>query len=67
MIKVNQANWERIARVVLGIVMLALGWGGFVPGVWGVVLQWLGFVTLLTGLIGWCPLYSLFRFSTKST
>lgn len=33
MIKVNQANWERIVRVVLGIVMLALGWGGFVPGV----------------------------------
>lgn len=67
MIKVNQANWKRIVRVVLGIVMLALGWGGFVPGVWGVVLQWLGFVPLLTGLISWCPLYSLFRFSTKST
>jgi hypothetical protein len=32
-----------------------------------VVLQWLGFVPLLTGLIGWCPLYALFRFSTKST
>jgi hypothetical protein len=66
MIKVNEAGWDRIARIVLGIVMLALGWGGIVTGVWGTVLQWLGFVPLLTGLIGWCPLYSLFHFGTKS-
>jgi hypothetical protein len=43
-----------------------LGWGGFVTGTFGVILQWLGFVPLITGLIGWCPLYSLFRFGTKT-
>lgn len=66
MIKVNEAGWDRIARIVLGIVMLALGWGHLVSGPWDVILQWLGFVPLITGLIGWCPLYSLFRFGTKS-
>ncbi len=66
MIQVNEAGWDRIARIVLGIVMLALGWGNVVTGVPGIVLQWLGFVPLLTGLIGWCPLYSLFRFRTKA-
>lgn len=66
MIKVNEAGWDRIVRIILGIVMLVLGWGGFVPGVLGAILQWLGFVPLLTGLIGWCPLYSLFRVGTKS-
>jgi len=66
MIKVNEAGWDRIARIVLGIVMLVLGWGHFVPAPWDVILQWLGFVPLITGLIGWCPLYSLFRFGTKS-
>jgi hypothetical protein len=25
---VNEAGWDRIARVVLGIVLLALGWSG---------------------------------------
>jgi hypothetical protein len=65
MVKVNEAGWDRIVRVVLGIVMLALGWGGFVGGWLGVALQWLGFVPLVTGLIGWCPLYSIFRFQTK--
>ena len=52
MIKVNEAGWDRIARIVLGIVMLVLGWGGFVTGTFGVILQWLGFVPLITGLIG---------------
>ena len=66
MIKVNEAGWDRIARIVLGIVMLGLGWGGFVTGTFGVILQWLGFVPLITGLIGWCPLYSIFRFGTKT-
>lgn len=65
MIQVNEAGWDRIARIVLGIVMLALGWGGIVTGVFGTILQWLGFIPLLTGLIGWCPMYSLFKIRTK--
>lgn len=62
---VNEAAWDRILRVVLGLAMLYLGWAGVVTGTLGTVLKFLGFVPLLTGLIGWCPLYSLLRFSTK--
>ncbi len=62
----NEAMWDRAIRIVLGAVLLYLGWGGVVTGALGVVLQWLGFVPLLTGLVGWCPLYSLFKFSTRS-
>lgn len=64
MFKVNEAGWDRIVRIVLGAVMLLLGWGGFVTGTWGVILQWLGFVPLITGLVGWCALYRIFGFST---
>ncbi len=66
MIQVNEAGWDRIVRILLGIGMLVLGWGGFVTGTFGVILQWLGFVPLITGLIGWCPLYALFHFRTKT-
>jgi hypothetical protein len=66
MFQVNEAGWDRIVRIVLGLAMLVLGWGGFVGGTFGVILQWLGFVPLLTGLIGWCPLYSLFHIKTKA-
>lgn len=63
--KVNEASWDRIVRVVLGILLLYLGWGGVVTGGLGTVLKILGFLPLLTGLVGWCPLYALFKFGTK--
>ena len=65
MFKANVANWDRIARVVLGIVLLVLGWGGIVTGGWGVFLKIIGFVPLLTGLLGYCPIYGLLKFGTK--
>lgn len=61
---INEAGWDRIVRTALGIVLLALGWGNVVEGTLGTVFQWVGFVPLATGLIGWCPLYSIFGFRT---
>lgn len=66
MIQANEAGWDRIVRILLGIGMLVLGWGGMVSGIWQPIFQWVGFIPLITGLIGWCPLYSLFHFRTKS-
>lgn len=57
---------DRVLRVVLGLVLLYLGWGGIVGGTLGVVLQYLGFIPLLTGIIGWCPLYTLFGLRTNA-
>ena len=62
---INEAGWDRIARIALGIVLLALGWGGVVDSALGTVFQYLGFVPLATGLLGWCPLYSVFGFRTN--
>lgn len=61
----NEAGWDRGVRVVAGVALLALGWGGVVEGGTGVVFKYLGFLPLLTGLLGVCPAYSLFRFSTR--
>ena len=66
MFKVNEANWDRIARVVLGVVLLYLGLGGVVAGPLGIVLDVLGAVLLLTGVVGFCPLYAVFKFGTKN-
>jgi hypothetical protein len=62
---INESGIDRIIRVVVGLVILGLGWGGVVTGGFGVFLKILGFIPLLTGLIGFCPLYTLFKFSTK--
>jgi hypothetical protein len=62
---VNQAGWERIARMLLGVVLLYLGWGGVVTGTAGTVFKWLGFLPIATGLVGWCPLYTVLKFRTN--
>ena len=55
----NIGGIERILRIVIGLVLVALAATGQI-GVWG----WLGLVPLATGLIGWCPPYSLLGINT---
>lgn len=59
MFKTNVGGLDRIARVLAGLVLLALTLTGTV-GVWG----WIGVVPLATGLLGSCPLYSVLGFNT---
>jgi len=67
MFKINEASWDRIARIVLGFILLFLGLGGTVTGILGVVFDILGVILLVTGVVGVCPLYMLFKFSTKKS
>lgn len=55
----NEHSIERVLRVGLGLGVLSLVFvGPQTP--WG----WLGLVPLLTGLLGSCPLYTAFGWST---
>lgn len=62
---VNEAGWERVLRVALGLVLLYLGWTGAVAGTLGTIFKVLGFVPLATGLVGWCPAYALLGLRTN--
>ena len=62
---INESSIDRILRVVVGIVLLALGWGGVVTGGLGLAFKIIGFIPLLTGLVGFCPLYALFKVKTN--
>lgn len=57
--KANVGSADRIIRLVLGVVIIALGF--YFKSWWGVV----GLVPLVTGLINFCPVYSLIGISTK--
>ncbi len=61
----NEAGLDRVARITLGLALLSLGWSGAVGGGVGIAVKIIGFVPLLTGLTGWCPLYTLAHFSTE--
>lgn len=57
--KANVGGIDRMARIVIGLVLIALAVTDTI-GVWG----WIGVVPLLTGLIRWCPLYPLLGISS---
>lgn len=55
----NEGQIDRTLRIILGLVLIALVFvGPQTP------LGWIGIVPLLTGLIGYCPLYSLLGLNT---
>ena len=59
MFKTNVGGLDRIARILAGLVLLALTLTGVI-GAWG----WIGLVPLATGLPSTCPLYSVLGFNT---
>ncbi len=61
----NEAGWDRSIRIIAGMVLLFLGWTNIIPGGFGVFLKYFGLLPLITGLIGFCPIYGLLKFKTK--
>ncbi len=60
----NVGSIDRGLRIVIGAILVALVFympDPFSP--WG----WIGVVPLATGLIGWCPPYSILGINTCST
>lgn len=63
--KPNESSMDRYIRVILGAVFLVLKFTGVVTGTFGWVLLALGAIALITGLIGFCPLYALLKIRTN--
>lgn len=59
---INEHPVERVARVGAGVALVALAATGTI-GVWG----YIGALPIATGLLGVCPIYSLFGISTCPT
>jgi hypothetical protein len=64
MFKINEGSADRVIRVVLGVVLLALYFMGTVTGTLGWVALVVGVIALATGAVGFCPLYAVLGLST---
>jgi hypothetical protein len=59
----NEGMLDRGLRILVGLALIAfpLGFFGLDHAyMWG----WIGLVPLVTGLVGWCPLYTAVGFKT---
>jgi len=59
---VNVGSADRMARIVVGLLLMILAATGTV-GMWG----WIGVVPLLSGIFRFCPAYSLLGINTCKT
>ena len=64
MFKQNVGGIDRALRIVLGILLPVLGMI-VIRGTTGTVISVIGLIPLVTGLVGFCPLYLPFKFSTN--
>lgn len=59
----NEGIVDRTLRIAVGLALIAVALGIFGPNYtspWG----WIGVIPLATGLIGWCPAYTLLGINT---
>ncbi|MDP2243375.1 DUF2892 domain-containing protein [Pseudomonas sp.] len=54
----NVGGIDKIARIVVGIALIVWAIAG------GPMWAWIGLLPLATGLLGWCPAYTLLGIKT---
>ena len=60
----NLSTVDRIVRVVIALAVAILYFTNVITGVLAIVLGILAVVLLATAVVGFCPLYAPFNFST---
>lgn len=61
----NIGTLDRVLRLIFAIVVAVLYFTGLISGTAAIILGILAAVFLLTSVVGFCPLYTLFGFSTR--
>jgi hypothetical protein len=56
----NESGFDRAFRVVLGVILLSLVFIG-PHTLWGLI----GLIPLVTGFVGFCPIYRVFKWHTN--
>ncbi len=63
----NMGSADRIVRVVFAVAVAVLYFTNVISGTLAIILGVLGLGFLLTSIVGFCPLYMPFKFSTKKS
>jgi hypothetical protein len=65
--KINESVLDRMIRLLVGIFLTILYFGGAVSSFWGVVLLVVAIFLVTTGAIGYSLVYSLLNFHTNKS
>lgn len=62
--KSNMSTADKFVRVLIGVLIAVLYYLNVISGTTAIVFLALGIVLLITSLVSFCPLYTLFGIST---
>lgn len=62
--KTNMGGMDRVVRLIIALVVVALYYFGVISGTLAAVLLVLAGIFVLTSLVSFCPLYTLFGINT---
>ena len=65
--KKNMGMADRVIRVIIAALVVVLYLTNVLTGIWGIVLLMLAGVLVLTSLMGFCPIYTIFGINTCAT
>lgn len=65
--KANMGSTDKIVRLLISIVLIALYFLGLMDGVLGTIALVVAAVFTLTSVISFCPLYAVFGINTCKT
>jgi len=65
-LQINEGPIDRGIRIVVGIALLAAAAAGLLAAPIVYVTSFVGAIALVTGIVGFCPLYAILRLSTVS-
>jgi len=57
---------DQVVRLVVGVALLVLGLSHLVTGAWAIAAYTLGAIALITGLMRFCPAWSVLGINTCS-
>ena len=63
----NESTIDRIVRAIAGLALVALALTGIVAAPVTYLVWAAAAILLITGAVGFCPLYAIFRVSTRAT
>jgi uncharacterized membrane-anchored protein len=63
--KINETHMDSVIRIFASVLLFYVGFSGELSGVLAIIAVVLGVILLLTGVVGFCPLYVLFKFSRR--
>ncbi|MBP7408761.1 MAG: DUF2892 domain-containing protein [Flavobacteriales bacterium] len=65
--KPNMGSTDRVIRSIVAALVVVLFFTNVISGALGIVLMLLAAVFAITSFMSFCPLYTVFRFSTRDT